>query len=525
MSDDPNRAAACATHAAKTPVTSRLPSVRSMCVAWVLAVATPLGEGRAHATDAEVTSDAAAQMYDVRSPTGEVVLSRQRLDATLGINAYNLTNAPTNDARAPLVALRARLRYGADFGLSSASFDPSQTSDFVPGSQAGAVDVMYAYLEGRRLLGGTLGFRLGRQYVTDVLGWWSFDGVELNATTPFFFRTEVYGGFEQRGGLALGTSRFESDGVWRGSRDGIQSDQYPSFQQASPAPAVGVAVESTGIPWLHGRLTARHVYNTGASNVAPFGAGPNATATFDGMRTSSARLGGSLDASWSNVGASQSGFVYDFYRGDITHLYGTLDGRLHPRLNVALDYDYFVPSFDADSIWNFFASEPRNDVGVRANVSPSDRLSFAAGAKVRVFSVPAVGPNLGDPFDRSGASPSRTHPFDEGLTASLRWHTAVSSAGVRAAGDFGNEGDRIGADATAERVFETRYILRGRLGLWHWDDRLRSSRSALSLGCVAGIGYRFATRSQGMVEWEQDMNRLVGQRFRLVFSLTLATGP
>jgi hypothetical protein len=499
--------------------------VGTWSVAGTVALLTTLCAGPAGATDAEVTSDAAAQMYDVRSPTGEVVLSRQRFDGTLGINAYNLTNAAMDDSRAPIVALRARIRYGADFGLNSVTFDPSQTNDFVPGRQAGAVDVMFAYVEGRRLLGGPLGFRFGRQYVTDVLGWWSFDGVEMDATTPIFLRAQIYGGFEQRGGLALGTSRFESDGVWRGSRDGLSPSLYPSFQAESPAPAIGAAVESVGVPWLHARFTARRVYNTGASNVATFGAAPTALTTVDGIRTSSDRLGGSLEATLWKVGAAQSGVVYDLYRGEVTHFYGSLNGHLHTRLNAGVDYDYYVPSFDADSIWNFFGSEPRNDVGVRADASPSDRLSVAAGAKLRVFTVPAVRPDLGDPYDRSGAAPTNGHPFDEGVTASVRWRSGVSAIALRAAGDFGDEGDRVGADASAERVFETRYVVRGRLGLWHWDDRLRPSRSAASLGCVAGFGYRFAPRSQGMVEWEQDMNRLVGQRFRLVFSLTLATGP
>ncbi len=354
MSDDPKQAAASHADAAETRVTSRPPRSVARGAGWGFAVATTLGAAQAAATDAEVTSDSSAQMYDVRSPTGEVVLSRQRYDATLGINATNLTNAAIGDARAPVVSLRVRLRYGADFGLSSATFNASQANDFVPGRQAAMVDVMFAYLEGRRLLGGPLGFRLGRQYVTDVLGWWSFDGAELNATTPFFLRAEVYGGFEQRGNLALGTSRFEADGVWRGSRDGLLPTQYPSFQSASPAPALGVGIESTGVRWLHARVTARRVYDTGPSNVAPFGAGPTSTSTVDGMRVSSDRLGGSINVSLWSVGAAQSGFVYDFYRGDITHLYGALDGHLHPRLTVGVDYDYFVPSFDADSIWNFF---------------------------------------------------------------------------------------------------------------------------------------------------------------------------
>jgi hypothetical protein len=494
-------------------------------VAWLCVIAAALSTRRAGATDGEVTSDAVAQMYDVRSPTGEIVLERRRLDTTLGINAYDLTHAVPGDATAPVVSLRARLRYGADFGLGYATFDPSQTNDFVPGRQAGAVDVMFAYLEGRRLLGGPLGFRLGRQYITDVLGWWSFDGLELDATAPILLRVQVYGGLEQRGGLALGTSRFESDGVWRGSRDGLPIGLYSSFQSASPAPAIGVAVESAGLPWLHGRLTARHVYNTGASDVAAFGAGPSMATTVDGMRTSSDRVGGSLNATWTNVGAAQGGFVYDVYLGQVTHIYGALEGRPHPRLNVGVDYDYYVPSFDADSIWNFFAAEPRNDVGIRADATPNEHLSLAGSAQLRVLSVPALQPGLGDAYERAGAAPTNGHPFDEQVSASVRWRGGATSAGLRSAGDFGAEGDRVGGDVDAERVFESRYIVRGRLGLWHWDDRLRPTRSAASLGCVAGLGYKFAPRSQGMVEWEQDMNRLVGQRFRLVLSVTVTTGP
>ena len=127
--------------------------------------------------------------------------------------------------------------------------------------------MMYAYLEGRRFLHGWLGFKLGRQYVTDVLGWWSFDGGEVSATTPFFVKAEAYGGLEQRGGLPLSTSRFEADGVWRG-RPLPRSTRslYPQFQPANIAPAFGVALESTGVSWLHARLTYRRVYNTGTSN-------------------------------------------------------------------------------------------------------------------------------------------------------------------------------------------------------------------------------------------------------------------
>ena len=39
----------------------------------------------------------------------------------------------------------------------------------------GPVDLMYAYVEGRRFFKGVMGFKLGRQYIIDPLGWWSFE--------------------------------------------------------------------------------------------------------------------------------------------------------------------------------------------------------------------------------------------------------------------------------------------------------------------------------------------------------------
>jgi len=39
---------------------------------------------------------------------------------------------------------------------------------------------------------------------------------------------------------------------------------------------------------------------------------------------------------------------------------------------------------------------------------------------------------------------------------------------------------------------------------------------------VLGLGYRFTQRSRALIEWEHDMNGLVGQRFRLMLWLTVA---
>jgi hypothetical protein len=496
--------------------------------------------------DAEVTSDTAAQFYDVRSPTGETILARRRLVTTLGVGAYDLIDrggspgafgAGGDRPMGPELSFRARMRYDADYGASPAETDNTNYNRLIPGFSRGPVDLMYGYLEGRRFFSGWLGFKLGRQYIVDSLGWWSFDGGQVNVTTPFFLKAEAYGGLEVRGGMPLSTPRFERDGIWRGGRSGYDPNLYPSFQPSDVAPAFGAAIESTGVTWLHGRLTYRRVYNTGGSNVSEFASGYTTPVLYDGTRISQERIGYSIDGTWATVGNARGGFVYDLYRADVTNIYGSLDGFVTPKLTLSLDYDYYVPSYDADSIWNFFAGEPMNDIGARANFDATDRLSLSGGGHARMYTVQtspynpwgsqtpsypsSTSPNIGA-SSVGNYYPTNGHPFDGGgnLAGRYRWGEGV--LGLHGIGNFGSEGDRVGADAYGERTFETRYVLSGRAGVWQWHDKIRPDRDATSFGYVLGLGYRFAPRSRATFEWEHDINRLAGQRFRLMLWLALA---
>jgi len=507
-------------------------------VALTAAFTSLLAPSFVRASDAEVTSDTAAQFYDVRSPTGETILMRRRVTSTLGIGEYNLLDARPGDAKAAELSFRARLRYDADYGIGLAEVRASQPQSFVPGLTPSGVDLMYGYLEGRRFLGGWVGFRLGRQYQTDVLGWWSFDGVEASVTTPYFVKAEVYGGLEQRGGTAISTPRFEGDGIWRGNRQGYDPSLYPQFQPVNTAPAIGVALESTGVTWIHGRLTYRRVNNTGQSNTTEFASGLYPPSSVNQWRISSEKLGYAIDVRLAKLGGAKAGIVYDMYRSEITSAYASLDVYAGQKVTLGADYDYYVPSFDGDSIWNFFAGEPRSDVGLRANVDVSDRLSLAANAHARMFTVQTAQFDPGDPNYSPSTKcvpgfgpcatvfPSNGHPFDEGGNVSARWRTGETRFALRGSGDFGDEGDRAGADVSLEHVFETRYIASGRLGGWQSKDKLRPDRATTSAQYVLGAGYRFSPRSQGTVEWEHDINGLVGQRFRLMFVLNIGlTNP
>src|SRR5690606_5423191 len=104
------------------------------------------------------------------------------LTSTLGLAVFDIEG----DDRpfAPDYSVRLRMRVDADFGIEDAEhrYDPASTGLFVPGLAPAPVDLMYGYVEGNHLADGWFGFRLGRQYVTDSLGWWSFDGAMLRLT-------------------------------------------------------------------------------------------------------------------------------------------------------------------------------------------------------------------------------------------------------------------------------------------------------------------------------------------------------
>ncbi len=480
--------------------------------------------------DPEITSETAAQFYEMRSPTGQTVIGRRRLTTTLGVAVYDLFDK-VDDPRAPTLTFRARLRYDADYGGSAEETNIGNDARFIPGFSRGPVDLMYGYIEGRRFLHGLLGFKIGRQYVTDSLGWWSFDGGLVKVTTPYYFALEAYGGLEQRGGMPFSTPRYERDGIWRGrgtSQDGYAGDLWPAFQPSAIAPAIGFAAESAGFTYLHGRATYRRVYNTGGSNTSEFANGIRNPSTYDGTRISQERIGYAIDGSLPELGGAKAGFAYDLYVKQMANIFASVDWYTSRKVTLSLDYDYYQPTFDGDSIWNFFMAMPMNDLGARAAWDPSSRVSIAGNLHVRAFTLATKAEdNQGSPTSPNGLSDANYYPTSKldpvgGANLSARYHIGEGAIGGRGAADVARSGDRLGLDVYAERTLETRYVFQGRVGVWQWNDKLRPNRDATDLGYSVGAGYKLLPRSLVLADFQHDMNRLAGQRFRAMLWLTIA---
>jgi len=503
--------------------------VRRARFSFALAAALPVvaATRAAHAYDAEVDATVAAQAYQLKGISGDPVLSRRRITSTLALGVYNLVDSGEGG---PSVFFRARMRIDGDFGVSSEEYNLKSPdyARFIPNLQPAPVDLMYGYVEGKRFARGYLGFKLGRQYVIDPLGFYAFDGGLVNITTPAFFRVEAYAGFEVRGGLPLSTNRWDGNGILRGDRTDVERSRWPSLQPAKPAPMYAFAIETAGPTWIHGRLTYRKAWNTGPTFVGGGGAllGPDSIGVYDAKRVSSERLGYGASAQISDVASLQGNIIYDLYSRRWNSIEASGDVFFGSRVTASLGYSYWRPIFDADSIWNVFGVEPMDDGSVRLEVDPTDALSLSADAMVRryhsddVDQASAGPPNGVDP--KTGTHPSyataTTYAPGGGLRGRYKWPTATLI--LRGSMLEGDQGRRVGADLSLDKVIRGRYLLDGRISLWNFQDKLRhdderADRSATSVGYVLGAGYKLTNEATTQVQFEHDINRLVGMRYRI----------
>ena len=531
--------------------------------------------GTASAADFEVQAETAAQAYQVTSPWGDIVLDRRRLLQTLGLSVYNLQGK--YEPAKPNFNVTVKLRLNADFGInetrsgeptgSETSFDQGGRR-FVPGIEEAPLDIMWAYVEGRNLARGWLGFRLGRQYVSDVLGWWSFDGGLVRVTTPFNVQAEIYGGLEQRGGLVLSTGRYERNGIWRGSHAGFGTEDgqprltdYPSFQYAQPAPAFGAALESSGPNWLHGRFSYRRVYNLGTSITQQFPSAGNGLSGYPavtGTRISSDRLGYAADVNFSSgapfrapIGA-KGGFAYDLYLNTVSNASGGIEGYIGKDATIGADVEYYLPTFDADSIWNWFAHGANTTIQGRAAVRFTRKLDVSAQGGARLWTTEgdpatfgagqceALGGAVGEcvpgqtyvdsygsqtalrEFVRDPANRKAVTVTDAIANVAGRYRLGSGLIGLRGMMQAGERGHRAGADLSGDQSFVSgKLALGAKLSLYDWRDPLRPDRDATSFGYVLAAGLKPHGIVDVRVEWEHEMNRLVGHRFRVVGLLNL----
>ena len=486
-----------------------------------VALAVSLAAAPASAFDARVDAALDAQYYAIRSPFGEPSLSRRRYTSSLGLELMNL-QGEWHPRRASY-AFRSRLRVDSDFGIDAREFT-ARSQGYVPGLSPAPLEVLYTYLEGSGLAGGLLGFRLGRQYQVDSLGYWSFDGALVELRLPVALMLSGYAGFEQRTGLPmLASGRFSGDGVWRGNRDGLETGQFPAYLEESKlAPALGASLETQGFEYLHARFSYRRVQNRSRVLVSPF-LPTNADPEFyQATRTSSERAAASLDLNIPNAAVLSSRAIYDLLLDRVTTATASLDGYIGSRLQLGALVDYFFPSFDGDSIFNWFTRRARTTTEARIGYAFTPELSLSVASGLRWFERGAASDAwLVESGGRSAAVLAR---------ANARYYTGLTTLTLDASAERAESAHSVGADVTGRRLFSGgRYDTLAIVSLYDFASDTRADRSATSFSYVLGAGVRpgpgFNSRSRLGFEWEHSMSRLVGQRFRVLLTLDLTVAP
>ncbi|MFO0614037.1 MAG: hypothetical protein U0414_15700 [Polyangiaceae bacterium] len=538
----------------------RGPLVAAACAAQVAALTVAPS---ALAVDVEVSNDTTFQAYEVMNPWSTFSLERRRITEQLGFSLYHL-QGDYSPGKADYT-MRISLRLDADPGVNAhlpdaqaggeTDFSIDGGSRYVPDLAYVDLNLMYAYVEGRNLANGWLGFKVGRQYQTDALGWWSFDGGLIRLTTPAFFELEAYGGLEQRGGLPLSSTRFEPQGVWRGSHadfgDEAQDPRaidYPSYQFAAPAPAFGFAAETNGPNWLHARVSYRRVYQTGEALLNQLGTPPGGTTALSGVRLSSDRLGGAANVEIFKIGGLKGGFNYDLYSKVFSYGFAGLEAYLGKKVTIGADFDYYEPTFDADSIFNWFSKQPHMTATARLEARPTKKFDLSASGGAKVFFT------AGDPDTyfvgecAQAANPACT--IDAGLDVAIndavraysadpannertaqaggigqlagRYRVPHGKFELRSMAEVGPRGRRVGGDLSGEgTLVGGKWAFGGRVSLYNWHDPTREDRDATSFGYVLAAAWKPLDLSKIGVEWEHDYNALVGQRFRVLGSLNV----
>jgi hypothetical protein len=502
----------------------------ALATALGVTLAVPLGARDAAAQNPEIDSSLAAQSYVVPSPYGDPTVRRRRLTQTLGFAVHDIHGGSTPGD--PQLSLVTRLRLDSDLGQWTAERNPGELDRYIPGLQQAPLDLMVAYVDARGYADGWLSARVGRQYLIDSLGWWSFDGGLLRIDTPAYLRLEAYGGYEQRAGLRwLSTSRYTADGVYRGPRYGLEDHEWPSYlEESRPAPAYGIALESSNLRWLHARIGYRKVINRDRVSVTHFPDAGGEVMTIDDERVSSERVGGSVSLTKAEWGAVSGNATYDFLNQLFSEHAAALSWYATRQITLGVEYDYYLPTFDGDSIFNWFSHHAMTTVQSRGSFQVTRRLALSATTGLRQFRTQGDPDEYADQSVAFGVVPETSDTValatDALGTASVQYWWSTGSVSLTGMGQAGGSGHHLGADLlTTRQFYDGTYDSLLILSLHDWSDELRSDRDATSFAYVLGGGVRPLRRVRFGGEWEHALNRLVGHRFRVLATLDVAVLP
>ncbi len=411
----------------------------------------------------------------------------------LYLGAWNLLpNSDDPYYRGPRLSIEVSLRLDTDFGVGRN--ESSSTADlyYVPGLMPMQVEAMIAYVDARGLWSDTLDVRAGRQVRVDTLGFFAFDGVETRFHFPGGIGFDTYFGYEVRGGQALGYNQLELDGTDNGGRHGMESDRYPDRTEPSPRPAIGIVLSLNPWSWLDAGVSFRAV---GLS-----------------MPLADERVGGRIGLGGEPVRA-EGRVVWSPLVDTLSEADAELAVTPWDPVVFSVDYHYFKPVFEGDSIFNVFDLSSQNDLGGRIAVRMSERLTSAVWGFTRLAD--------GSAGLDGESSDSLVSGAGGGLGGNYRTPVRELSARVSLLQEWGES--RIGGEIGGGQAVLTgnRLWLRIRCSVWHIDDSFSEYLSGNLAGYILSARLRLSKGAHLLGEFEHYVGSGRDQRFTALALLQL----
>ncbi|HTJ84530.1 MAG TPA: hypothetical protein VL400_22580, partial [Polyangiaceae bacterium] len=258
-----------------------------------------------------------------------------------------------------------------------------------------------------------------------------------------------------------------------------------------------------------------------------------------GSRISSDKLGWSGFVNKTDLGGLKGGLSYDFYNQTFATAYGGIEAYLGDRVTVGLDADHFRPTFDADSIFNFFTHNPTTTGTGRVEARFTDEISMSAQGGARLWetegdpdafaaiecadaNLPPTCKDQGNVLEewnstgakRDEANRPSTYIVDALGQLAARWKTTTGGIELRSMLQIGPRGRRLGADVGGNKTLIGGLLdLSARASFFDFGDTVKNTAS---FNYVLGAALQPLDVSRIGVEWEHDINDIAGQRFRLL---------
>lgn len=534
---------------------------RLLVAVTLAATASTAGARGAAAYDFEIRSRTYGQAEELRSLRfvgGSLLLSVRRFTQTLSLSIWDIGRASriwrqydTTPRRGPHFSFHSYLRLDHDFGpWTSGEVDRGDRRqsaiDAIPELEAGALqlDVLFAYAAAEDLAGGALDVYLGRQIGMEALDWYAYDGARARVESRRHVAVEAFGGFQVRESSPVGWAELEPDGssgaecqeyvegaaagtgAWRPidlgfrtNEDPFRSDLETCPQRTEPMPTFGGALELVGVRQLQARVAYRRAMSPtpgliGEPDRLEFedtGLYPNEAGQAPDWGVNQERLTLSLRSPWELARGGVVGVAsvrYSLLHSLVDEALIGAEGRWGAD-SLAPELTYSFPTFDGDSIFNVFSTEPH--AGARLTWEHAPR-----GAAWRTY----LRGWLRRYTDVSDASVAA------GGQGGARWaYGRDRSARIDAFHEDGYGGRRSGGWGTVRWRVARKLVLGTRIGLIDYDSETPDVADGWSIGVQGGGTYELHDEIALSVVAEDNANRVYANQVAVFAVLDMAFRP